>query len=120
MHVRAGLALQLPVHQGPDPQYALGNSLTPWLLGNTVAQATVSDRFYRALYAVLGSDGPATSSKAPMFLALLYKVGGHVRLQGLSRGHCCARHARVHGSQSTWQGCGRREQKVCRGGQLPA
>lgn len=33
-----------------------------------------SDRFYRALYAVLGTSGPPTSSKAPMFLALLFKA----------------------------------------------
>lgn len=36
----------------------------------------VSDRFYRALYAILVTQGPATSSKAPMFMALLYKVRG--------------------------------------------
>ena len=40
------------------------------------ARAAISDRFYRALYAVLLSDGPTTSSRAPMFLALLFKVGG--------------------------------------------
>lgn len=35
---------------------------------------SIPDRFYRALYAVLLTDGPSTSSKAPMFLALLFKV----------------------------------------------
>mmetsp|Transcript_8714 Transcript_8714/g.18540 ORF Transcript_8714/g.18540 Transcript_8714/m.18540 type:complete len:1163 (-) Transcript_8714:938-4426(-) len=34
----------------------------------------ISDRFYRALYSVLLSDGPITSNKTPMFLALLFKA----------------------------------------------
>lgn len=38
------------------------------------ARDSVSDRFYRALYSVLATDGPTTSSKAPMFLALLFKA----------------------------------------------
>ncbi|MEW5300806.1 MAG: hypothetical protein WDW36_003711 [Sanguina aurantia] len=38
------------------------------------ARHSVSDRFYRALYAVLLTEGPTTSSKAPMFLALLFKA----------------------------------------------
>ena len=37
---------------------------------------SVPDRFYRAVYSVLLSDGPSTSSKAPMFLSLVFKVGG--------------------------------------------
>lgn len=36
---------------------------------------SVPDRFYRAVYSVLLSDGPSTSSKAPMFLSLVFKVG---------------------------------------------
>ncbi len=38
------------------------------------SRAAVSDRLYRALYAVLATDGPATSNRAPMFLALVFKV----------------------------------------------
>jgi len=40
------------------------------------ARSAVSDRFYRALYAVMGAggDGPTASARAPMFLALLYKA----------------------------------------------
>lgn len=34
----------------------------------------LSDRFYRALYSVLLTDGPTTSTKAPMFLSMLYKA----------------------------------------------
>eukprot|EP00955_Chlamydomonas_euryale_P044923 353000-Chlamydomonas_euryale.AAC.27 len=34
----------------------------------------ITDRFHRALYAVLLSDGPTTSSKAPMFLGLVFKA----------------------------------------------
>ena len=37
-------------------------------------RAAVSDRFYRALYSVMASETPASSSKSPMFLALLFKV----------------------------------------------
>jgi hypothetical protein len=37
--------------------------------------ATSNDRFYRALYTVLGSDTVPTSTKGPMFLSLLFKVG---------------------------------------------
>ncbi|EFJ51407.1 hypothetical protein VOLCADRAFT_87659 [Volvox carteri f. nagariensis] len=36
------------------------------------ARAAISDRYYRALYAALDRDGPTTSSRAPMFLALLF------------------------------------------------
>mmetsp|Transcript_25238 Transcript_25238/g.68591 ORF Transcript_25238/g.68591 Transcript_25238/m.68591 type:complete len:769 (+) Transcript_25238:1389-3695(+) len=59
------------VHLAPFP-VAVQALMLMWQLFST--QATVSERFYRALYAVLSSDGPATSSKAPMFLALLYKA----------------------------------------------
>ncbi|KAF5834970.1 CBF/Mak21 family-domain-containing protein [Dunaliella salina] len=59
------------VHVAPFP-VAVQALMLMWQLFST--QATISERFYRALYAVLSSDGPATSSKAPMFLALLYKA----------------------------------------------
>eukprot|EP00798_Chlamydomonas_sp_ICE-L_P018712 gene18712-25235_t len=38
------------------------------------ARNSISDRFYRALYSVLITEGTTTSSKAPMFLALLFKA----------------------------------------------
>lgn len=38
------------------------------------SRSTVSDRFYRALYAVLGSPELYRSTKAPMFLSLLFKA----------------------------------------------
>jgi ribosome biogenesis protein MAK21 len=38
------------------------------------SRSTVSDRFYRALYAVLCSPELQRSSKAPMFLSLLFKA----------------------------------------------
>jgi ribosome biogenesis protein MAK21 len=38
------------------------------------SRSTVSDRFYRALYAVLGSSELYRSTKAPMFLSLLFKA----------------------------------------------
>lgn len=36
---------------------------------------SIPDRFYRAMYTVLLTDGPSTSTKAPMFLGLVFKVG---------------------------------------------
>ncbi|GIL62556.1 hypothetical protein Vafri_16644, partial [Volvox africanus] len=38
------------------------------------ARSAINDRYYRALYAALDREGPTTSSRAPMFLALLYKA----------------------------------------------
>ncbi|GLI62277.1 hypothetical protein VaNZ11_004885, partial [Volvox africanus] len=38
------------------------------------ARAAINDRYYRALYAALDREGPTTSSRAPMFLALLFKA----------------------------------------------
>jgi ribosome biogenesis protein MAK21 len=38
------------------------------------SRSTVSDRFYRALYAVLGTDGPHAANRSPMFLSLLFKA----------------------------------------------
>ncbi|KAI7841479.1 hypothetical protein COHA_004873 [Chlorella ohadii] len=38
------------------------------------SRSTVSDRFYRALYAVLGSPELYRSTKSPMFLSLLFKA----------------------------------------------
>ncbi|GFR50755.1 hypothetical protein Agub_g13022, partial [Astrephomene gubernaculifera] len=38
------------------------------------ARASINDRYYRALYAALDRDGPTTSSRAPMFLALVFKA----------------------------------------------
>ncbi len=39
------------------------------------AREAPTDRFYRALYAGLANDALTASSKAPMFLGLLFKVG---------------------------------------------
>jgi hypothetical protein len=36
---------------------------------------TTNDRFYRALYSVMASDSVTNSTKGPMFLSLLFKVG---------------------------------------------
>ncbi|KXZ46949.1 hypothetical protein GPECTOR_39g443 [Gonium pectorale] len=38
------------------------------------ARAAISDRYYRALYAAMEREGPTTSSRAPMFLSLLFKA----------------------------------------------
>ncbi len=45
-----------------------------WQLMTT--KTTASDRFYRALYTLVAHDALPLSSRAPMFLALLYKVRG--------------------------------------------
>ena len=44
------------------------------------SQNSVPDRFYRALYSVLLTSGPSTSSKAPMFLGLVFKVSRQARI----------------------------------------
>lgn len=59
------------VHTAPFP-VAVQALMLMWQL--LAGRGAVSDRFYRALYAVLATDGPCTSSKATMFLALLFKA----------------------------------------------
>ncbi len=45
-----------------------------WQVLSSKEQTSVNDRFYRALYASLAHDALPLSTKAPMFLGLLYKV----------------------------------------------
>lgn len=42
------------------------------------SKSTASDRFYRALYVTVAHDALPLSTKSPMFLALLFKVGARV------------------------------------------
>ncbi len=41
--------------------------------------------YYRALYSALDREGPTTSSRAPMFLALLFRA---MRVSGGCSGPC--------------------------------
>lgn len=61
--------LTRPTHFPLPPYQAL---LLLWQL--LAGRDAVSDRFYRALYVTLLSDGVRAAGKAPLFMSLLFKV----------------------------------------------
>lgn len=64
------------------------------------ARNAISDRFYRAMYTVLATDGPTTSNRGPMFLALLFKVGAPAGLGWAGIPHKLI-YWRAHGCRSS-------------------
>ncbi|GFH16006.1 CBF domain-containing protein [Haematococcus lacustris] len=58
------------MHTAPFP-VAVQALMLMWQLMSS--KSAVTDRFYRALYSVMSNEAALTSSKAPMFLSLLFK-----------------------------------------------
>ncbi|KAJ9505795.1 hypothetical protein QJQ45_006511 [Haematococcus lacustris] len=59
------------MHTAPFP-VAVQALMLMWQLMSS--KSAVTDRFYRALYSVMSNEAALTSSKAPMFLSLLFKA----------------------------------------------